>query len=65
MKHVDIARSLGSALRVFPSTKRLANQLKVNEIGEVGKLVKKIEMGLPKSRTTDEEGRTGDMKVGE
>ena len=33
-----------SALRVFTSSERLGNQLKTNEIGEVGKLVTKIEM---------------------
>ena len=35
MKCVDIARSPGSAARVFTSSKRLANQLKINEIREV------------------------------
>ena len=49
MKYVDIARSPGSALRVFTSSERLANQLKINEIREVGKWVKKIEMGAPKN----------------
>ena len=28
-------------MRVFTSSERLANQLKINEIGEVGKLMKK------------------------
>ena len=40
------ARSPWSALTVLTSTERLANQLKIDEIGEVGKLVKKIEMGF-------------------
>ena len=48
MTCVDIARSPGSALRVFTSSERLAHHLKINEIGEVGKLVKKIEMAPPK-----------------
>ena len=37
MKCVDIVRSPGSAIRVFPSNERLAKLLKTNEIGEVGK----------------------------
>ena len=32
MKYVDIARSPGSAIRVFTSSERLANQLKITEI---------------------------------
>ena len=48
MKCVDVARSPGSALRVFTSSERLANHLKSNEIGEVGNLVTKSEMGDPK-----------------
>ena len=48
MKCINIARSPGSALTVFTSSERLANQLKINEIGDVGKLVKKIKMGAPK-----------------
>ena len=44
MKYVDVARNPGSALRVLTSSERLANQLKINEIGEVGKLVKKTEI---------------------
>ena len=39
MKYVDVAWSPGLALRVFTSSERLANHLKINEIGEVGKLV--------------------------
>ena len=38
MKCVDIARSPGSAIRVFISCERLASQLKINEIREVGKI---------------------------
>ena len=52
MNYVDIARSPGSAIRVFTSSERLANQLKINEIGEVGKLVRNIEMGDPKKLGT-------------
>ena len=48
MKYVDLARSPGSALRVFTSSERLANHLKISEIGEVGKLVTKIETDAPK-----------------
>ena len=48
MKCVDIARSPGSAFKVLTSSERLANQLKINEIGEVAKLVKKEEMSDPK-----------------
>ena len=48
MKCSDIARSPGSALRVFTSSERLPSQLKFNEIGEVGKLVKKIHTNDPK-----------------
>ena len=48
MKYVYIVRSPGSALRVFTSSERLASQLKINEIGEVGKPVTKIEMNAPK-----------------
>ena len=57
MKYVDVVRSPGSVMRVFTSSERLANQLKKNEmddpkvekIGEVGNLVKKIEMGAPRT----------------
>ena len=48
IKYFDIARSPGSVLRVFTSSERLPNQLKFNEIGEVGKLVKKIHTNDPK-----------------
>ena len=48
MKYVDIARSPVSALRVFTSSERLANQTRINEIGEVGKLVKRTEMDAPR-----------------
>ena len=48
-KYVDIARSPGSALGVFTSKEQLANQMKINKIGEVVKLVKKIEMEAPKN----------------
>ena len=64
MKIVDIARSPGSALRVFTSSERLANELKTNEIGEVGKLVKRIEMGHLKAGQLMKKVETGDRKVG-
>ena len=44
IKYVDSVRSQESALRVFTSRERLANQMSVNEIGEVGTLVKRSEM---------------------
>ena len=50
MKYVDMARSPESASRVFASSERLANQMRISEFEEVGKLVKKSE--------------TGDMNVG-
>ena len=59
MKYVDVARSPGLALRVLTSSERLANQLRINEIGEVGKLVTKIEMNAPKNLKIGEEGRDG------
>ena len=49
MKYVDVARSPGSALRVFTSSERLANHLQINEIGEAGKMVTKIDMDSPKN----------------
>ena len=48
MKYVDIARSPESAMRVFTSSERLANHLKINEIGEVGKLMTMMEMDAPR-----------------
>ena len=38
------ARSPESALRAFTSSEGLANQLNEDEVGEVGNLLKKIEM---------------------
>ena len=64
MKYVDIARSPGSALRVFISSERLANQLKINEIGEVGKLVKKTEMYPPKIGKLVKKIEMSDQKSG-
>ena len=57
------SESPGSALRVFTSSERLANQLKVNEIGEVGKLVKNIETRAPQARKIMKKVETGDRKV--
>ena len=72
MKYVDIARSPVSALRVFTSSERLANQMKISEIGEarIGKLVKKSEMGDPKAGRMRKFGKLvqksemGDPKAG-
>ena len=49
MKYFDVARSPGSAWRMFTSSERLANHLKITEIGEAGKLVTKNEMGDPQT----------------
>ena len=49
MIYADIARSPESALRAFTSCEGLANQLNEDEVGEVGKLLKKIEMDATKS----------------
>ena len=38
VKFVDIARSPASAIRVFTSSEHLANQLKINKMGDVGKI---------------------------
>ena len=64
MKYVDVAGSPGLALRVFTSSERLANHLKINEIGEVGKLVTKIEMDAPEIGTLLNERVMGDPRVG-
>ena len=57
MKYVDVAWSPGSALRVFTSSERLANHLKINEMGKVGQLVTKIEMNAPVIWKIGEEDR--------
>ena len=62
LKYVDFARSPGSALKVFTSSGRLANHLKIREIGEVGKLVKKIQM---KESTVGKVGRSVRLGQGE
>ena len=51
----------GSALRVFTSSERLANQLKINEIG---KLVTKIEMDTPKFGKLLKKNDMSNSKVG-
>ena len=38
---------------------------KLGEVGEVGKLLTRIEMGGPQARTLVKKVETGDMKVGE
>ena len=64
MKYVDIARSPGSAIRVFTSSERLANQLKISEIGEVGEVVTKTEMGDPRIRKLVKKNEMDVPKVG-
>ena len=65
MKCVDVARSPGSSLRVFTSSERLANYLKINEIGEVEKLAMKIEMDDPEIGKLVKKNEMGDPRVGE
>ena len=48
MIYADIARSPESALTAFTSSEGLANQLNEDEVGEVRKLLKKIEMDATK-----------------
>ena len=62
MKYVDVAVSPGLALRVLTSSERLANHLKINEIGEVGKLVTKVEMDSPEIAKIGEADRDGCSK---
>ena len=64
MKYVDVARNPGSALGVFTSSERLANQLKISEIGEVGTLVKKTETGDTKVEELAKKIQMSDPKVG-
>ena len=64
MKCVGVARSPGSALKVFISSDRLANHLKINEIGEVGKLVTKIELGATNMGKMVKKNEMGDSRVG-
>ena len=64
MKYVDIARSPGSAIRVFTSSERLANQLKISVIGEVGEVVTKTEMGDPRIRKLVKKNEMDVPKVG-
>ena len=59
MKYVDIARGPGSAIRVFTSSERVANQLKINETGEFGQLVTKAETNAPKIGKLGGEERDG------
>ena len=65
IKYVDIARSPRSARRVFTSSERLANHLKIKEIGEVGKLVTKTETHAPKLGKSLKKNEMYDPKVGE
>ena len=59
MIYVDIARGPGSAIRVLTSSERVANQLKINETGEVGHLVTKAETNAPKIGKLGDEERDG------
>ena len=59
MKYVDIARSPGSAAREFTSSERLANQLKINETGEVGEIGAKDWDECSENSKIGEEDRDG------
>ena len=50
-------------IRVFTSSERLANQLKINEIREVGELVPKTEMNAPKIEKLVKKSEMDDPKV--
>ena len=63
MKYVDLARSPESALRVFTSSERLAIHLKINEIGEVGKLVTMMEMDAPRIGKLVKTSEMGDPRA--
>ena len=64
LKYVDVARSPESVLRMFTNSERLANQMKIKEIGKVEQLVQKIEMGDPKAGKLVRKMEMGDPKVG-
>ena len=64
MKHVDKVKSPDSALRVITSSERLANPMSINEMGKVGKLVKRIEMYAPRVGKLVKKGEICDAKVG-
>ena len=63
MKYVNVARSPGSAIRVFTSSERLANQLKIGQIREVGDSVTKIETNAPKRGTSVKKNEMNGPKV--
>ena len=63
MRYVDVARSPGQLLSVSSNIERLANQLKIVEIGEAGKYVKKTEMDDPKVGNLVKKDEMGDPKV--
>ena len=65
LEYVDVVRSPGSAVRVFTSSERLANQLKINEITEVGEQVMKTETNAPKIGKLVRKNEMGDPRVGE
>ena len=49
MKYVTIAKSPGSTLRLFTRSERLANRMKISEVGEVGNLMKRTEVDAAKA----------------
>ena len=79
LKFVDIARSPESALRVFTSSERLANQMQISDMGKLVmdapktvKYVKKSEMGKSwergrswKTGEEDQYGRQASWRAGE
>ena len=64
MRYVDVVRGPGSALTAFTSSERLAKRPKTNDVGGVGKVVKKIDMGDAKARRLVKNVGTGNMKMG-
>ena len=64
MKSVDVARRPGPAIRVFTSSERLANQLKINEMKEVGELVTKTVTDTPEIGKSVKKNEIDDSKVG-
>ena len=63
MKFVDMVRSPESARREFTSSERLANKMKIKEIGEVGKMVKRTEMDAPRIENLVQKIVMSDLKA--
>ena len=63
MKYVATVRSPGSAIRVFTSSERLANHLKINETVEFGKIGEEERDGCSENWKMGEEERDGWFKV--